>query len=276
MKGKIGLQLYSLKEIINKKSFTEILEKVKSFGYEGVEGVERDGDPDTVHLFCGKPASEVRSVLEKTGLELISNHIGLYDLKKNFDSIVQYHKEAGCGTLVVAGVPGKLFKDAQTVKDTVKEMVELSARLKEQGLDFGFHNCPFNFVSPEGYDLFAQEIDEGFALQPDAGNAAIVRVDPFRYFKKFKNRFVSMHIKDGLKAGKNLLPLDSGEEGKENEMIWKKYADLSTPIGKGDTNLKKFVKMGEERGVSWFIVEEEVAADPMKTVEDAYNYLNNL
>ena len=210
----------------------------------------------------------------ETGLELISNHIGLNDLKENFNVIVQYHKEADCGTLVVAGIPDKLFKDAQTVKDTVREMLELSARVKEQGLDFGFHNCPFNFVSSEGYDLFAQEIAEGLALQPDAGNAMIVRVDPVGYFKKLKNRFVSMHVKDGLKADENMLPLDGGEEG--NETIWKKFSDLSTPVGKGDTNLRKFVKMGEKRGTAWFIVEEEVGADPLKMVEDAYNYISNL
>ena len=63
MEGKIGLQLYSLKDILKKDNFVEVLEKVKSYGYEGVEGVERDGDPDTVHLFCGKEASEIKSIL---------------------------------------------------------------------------------------------------------------------------------------------------------------------------------------------------------------------
>ena len=52
MNGKIGLQLYSLKEIMNKDNFVEVLQKIKSYGYEGIEGVERDNDPDTVHLFC--------------------------------------------------------------------------------------------------------------------------------------------------------------------------------------------------------------------------------
>jgi sugar phosphate isomerase/epimerase len=273
MKGKIGLQLYSLKDILNKNNFVEILEKVKSYGYEGVEGVERDGDPDTVHLFCGKKASEVKSILTDLGLEIVSNHIGLNDLKKNFNTIIQYHKELGCGTLVIAGIPGVYFKNRETVQDTVKELKDFAHKVKDQDLELAFHNCPFNFVSPQSYDLFALEVDEELALQPDAGNAQIVRIEPTRYFKKMRNRFVSMHIKDGKQGSMEVLPLDSGEQGKENETIWKKFDELSTTIGNGAVNLKKFVKLGKARNVEWFIVEEEVTTDPLKTVANAYNYL---
>jgi sugar phosphate isomerase/epimerase len=276
MKGRIGLQLYSLKEIINEKSFATVLEKVRSIGYEGIEGVERDGDPDTVHLFCGKKASEVRSILDDVGLQMVSNHIGLYDLKKNFNKIVRFHKEIGCNTLVVAGIPGILFKDRDAVRNTVKEMTELSIKVAAEGMDLALHNCPLNFVSREGYELFALEAGHTLAIQPDAGNARIVGVDPARYYRKLHNRFVSLHVKDGKKGSADMLPLDSGEVGKENENIWNKFKELSTTVGNGDTNLKKFVRMGEKRGVSWFIIEEEITEDPLKTVEDAYRYLVSL
>ncbi|MBN2325251.1 MAG: sugar phosphate isomerase/epimerase [Spirochaetes bacterium] len=276
MKGKIGLQLYSLKEIIDEKSFTEVLKKVKTIGYEGIEGVERDGDPDTVHLFCGKKAQEVRSILDDVGLLMVSNHIGFYDLKKNFDTIVRFHKEIGCNTLVVAGIPGILFKDRNAVRKTVKEMTELSATVSQEGMELALHNCPLNFVSIASYELFAQEAGNALAVQPDAGNARIVGVDPARYYGKLKNRFVSLHIKDGKKGSADMLPLDKGEAGKENENIWNRYKELSTTVGNGDTNIKKFVRMGEKKGISWFIVEEEVTEDPLKTVEDAYAYLASL
>lgn len=276
MKGTIGLQLYSLKEIIDGNSFAEVLKKVKAIGYEGVEGVERDGDPDTVHLFCGKKAQEIRSILDDTGLRLVSNHIGFYDLKKNFNKIVQYHKEIGCDTLVIAGIPGVLFKDRDTVRRMVKEMIEIQEKVSAEGMDLAFHNCPLNFVSRESYELFAMELEDTLAIQPDAGNARIVGIDPARYYRKFRNRFVSLHVKDGKKGSADMLPLDDGEAGKENETIWNKFKELSTTVGNGDTNLRKFIRLGEKRGVSWFIVEEDITEDPLKTVEDAYQYLVSL
>ena len=276
MKGKIGLQLYSLKDIINESSLVDILKKVKEIGYEGIEGVERDGDPDTVHLFCNKKPSEIRAILEEVGLRAVSNHISLEDLKKDVEKTVRYYKEIGCDTLVIAGIPGRLFKDRDTVRSTVKEMSEISVKLAAHGMEFAFHNCPFTFVGKECYELFAQEIGDTLALQPDAGNTCIAGVEPVKYFKKLHNRFVSMHVKDGRRAGNDMLPLDGGKEGKGNETIWERFAALSTNVGNGDANLKKFVRLGEKRDVSWFIIEEEVTGDPLKTVEEAYRYLVSL
>ena len=276
MNGKIGIQLYALKDVINENNFVEVLKKVKSYGYEGVEGVERDIDPDTVHLFCGKKTSEVKSILADLGLEMISVHIGLNDLKKNFNSIVSYNKELGCSTIVLATVSGVYFRNRETVQGVVEELKDYTHKVKDEGLELALHNCPFNLVSPQSYDLFAQEIDEELVLQPDAGNAQIVRIEPTSYFKKMKNKFTSMHVKDGKEASIEVLPLDSGEQGKEKETIWKKFEELSTSIGNGVVNIKKFVELGKDRGVEWFIVEEELTTDPLKTVASAYNYLFNI
>jgi len=276
MKKKIGLQLYSLKDILNERNFVEILKKVKSYGFEGVEGVERDIDPDTVHLFCGKNPSEVKSILAEVGLEMISIHLGLNDLNENFSSIVKYHKDLGCDTIVLATIPGVYFRDRETIKNAVKDLRESAKKVKDEGLRLALHNCPFNFVSPQSYDLFAEEVDEELALQPDAGNAQIVGIDPVQYFSKMKNPFASIHIKDGKTASKNMLPLDKGEEGKEKETIWGKFAEMSTSIGKGMVDIREFFKLGESRCVDWFIVEEEMTSDPLKTVERAYNYISGL
>ena len=143
---------------MNKDNFEEVLRKIKSFGYQGVEGVERDNDPDTVHLFCGKPASEVKSVLSDIGLEIISNHVGLKDLKANFENIIEYHQELGCASLVIANIPSVFFEDRATVRSAIDDLIIAGSRVKEQGFNLALHNCPFTFVCPESYEIFEKEV----------------------------------------------------------------------------------------------------------------------
>lgn len=271
----IGLQLYSLKDLLNESNFRLILEKVRAIGYTGVEAVERDLDPDTVHTFCGKKASEVQSVLADIGLQIVSSHVGFDDLQRNFEKICMYHEAVKCDTFVIAGIPGQFFQERETVKKTVEALSRTSEKAKKRGFDFAFHNCPFNFIDSFGYDLFAGMIGEELALQPDSGNANMVGVDPVNYFREMKNRFISLHIKDSKKGTAKDLPLDGGKKGEEGKQnIWKRFSALSVPVGKGDVDIRSFVRLGIERQVDWLIVEEELAPDPMGVVKNAYMYVD--
>jgi len=277
MDMKIGLQLYSLKDVLNESNFSSILEKVRSIGYTGVEAVERDLDPDTVHTFCGKKAAAVRNVLADLGLQVVSSHVGFDDLQKNFDVISTYHEAVGCGTFIIAGVPGQYFQDGETVKKTIDDLIKASEKSKKRGFDFAFHNCPFNFIDPIGYDLFARMIGNELALQPDSGNANMVGIDPIVFFGKMNNRFVSLHIKDSKKGTAKDIPLDGGKKGEQGKQnIWKRFSALSVPVGKGDVDIRSFVRLGIERQVEWLIVEEELAPDPIGVVKNAYTYLDEI
>jgi sugar phosphate isomerase/epimerase len=277
MTPKIGLQLCSLKDILVGPNFSSVLEHVRKIGYRGVEAVERDGDPDTVHTFCGKSATEVRAVLDDLDLEVISSHVGFDDLQRNFKEITRYHETIGCSSLLVAGIPGKFFRDRQSIRDTLAELKRVAAEVNAGGFDFGFHNCPFNFIDPTGYELFEEELDEDLPLQPDSGNAMMVQIDPVEYFGRIPNRFVSLHIKDSKIASDEDIPLDKSMEGKVGlEPIWSRFAKLSVRIGQGDVDIDGFLQLGIRRNVDWVIVEEELDPDPLKVVESAYKHLNGL
>jgi sugar phosphate isomerase/epimerase len=209
-------------------------------------------------------------------LEVISNHVGLKDLKTNFENIVEYHKELGCSSLVIANIPNVFFEDQTTVQNAVDDLMSVQEKLKSLGFSIALHNCPFTFVSPESYRLFEQELDSSLPLQPDAGNAVLVGIDPVEYFSRLDNRFVSLHIKDAKPADSKNLPLNSGAPGKENDSIFEKFSRYSTPIGKGTTDLKAFIQLGTDRGVEWFVIEEEMTEAPLKTIKEAIEYIKGL
>ncbi|MFP4005253.1 MAG: sugar phosphate isomerase/epimerase family protein [Candidatus Hadarchaeia archaeon] len=246
MKGKIGLQLYSIRNVIDKENLEEVLEEVKAIGYEGVEFFD----------FYGKSAHEIARIMEKVNLEPISSHVDYEKILKNTEETIGFHKEIGCKNIIVPWLSEKRFKDKDAVKETAKDLSELAERVEERGLKLGYHNHDQEIVKVNditAFELFDKLISDKLMIQPDVGNAEKAGIDAAEYFFGFKSEFISLHVKDAKRKG--------GAEA---------------PLGEGDVNLKKYIQMGERRNISWYIIENEGSTAPMNAVRNDFNFLNSL
>jgi sugar phosphate isomerase/epimerase len=78
--------------------------------------------------------------------------------------------------------------------------------------------------------------------------------DPFKYFKKYPNRFPLWHLKDMNLAKKT-----------------------STEFGKGGVDIKKLVANANKEGMKNFFVEqEEYAVSAFESLQHDYTYLSKL
>ncbi|MGB9810100.1 MAG: sugar phosphate isomerase/epimerase, partial [Caldanaerobacter sp.] len=75
----VALQLYTLREE-TQKDFIGTLEKVAEMGYEGVEFAG----------YGGLKASELKKVLDRTGLKAAGSHVGIELLKKDLNGVLEY------------------------------------------------------------------------------------------------------------------------------------------------------------------------------------------
>jgi sugar phosphate isomerase/epimerase len=84
--------------------------------------------------------------------------------------------------------------------------------------------------------------------------------NPEEWFKKYKNRFRSCHVKDRLKNP----PAKAG--------------DGSCVVGTGSINFPQILKTAKANGVKYFIVEQEAFAGttPLKSSEANAAYMKNL
>lgn len=246
MKGKIGLQLYSIRKEMNADNFEEVLKKVKSIGYDGVEFFD----------FYDKPASEIKVAVENADLEPVSSHVGYDEIVEDPEGVMDYHEKIGCKNLVVPWFSEEHFETEEAVKETAEKLSKLAEKVSDRGFQLGYHNHDQEIVEigdTTAFEMFDNLIGDKLLIQPDVGNAEKAGIDAAEYFTGFKSGFISLHVKDS-----------------------KREEAVDTPLGEGDVDLKKFVKMGLERDVEWYIIENEGSDDPMEAVKKDFEFLNSL
>ena len=118
---------------------------------------------------------------------------------------------------------------------------------KKSGMRFGYHNHNFEFSQSlngkKVYDIILENTDPALvAQQLDMGNLYGTGADAYEIVKKHPGRFLSMHVKDEIKAAKGEM-----ENGYE-----------STVLGAGVANTKAITDLGKKLGGTLhFIIEQE-------------------
>jgi len=137
-----------------------------------------------------------------------------------------------------------LRKSASDLKQFMDVFNKSGELCKKHGMRFGYHNHDFEFSEKlDGtnlYDLILQYTNPDVVVQQlDIGNLYNGGAIAIDVLKKNPSRFISMHVKDEIKA-------TSGNE---------KYE--STILGKGIVNVKEVLDYAKKKGTKHFIIEQE-------------------
>lgn len=212
-KKEIGLQLYSVREEISKNpNFDQILQKIASLGYTGVEAAGyKDGK-----LYNLSP-QEFKAKVEKTGMKVLSSHatktLSAQELAsgdfseslKWWDECIAAHKAAGMKYIVTPwmDVPNSL-KDLET---QCRYLDAVGAKCRQQGILYGYHNHAHEFKKVEDKVMFDYMLEhtnpENVFFEMDVYWAVIGDVSPVDYFNKYAGRFKALHIKDHREIGQS-------------------------------------------------------------------------
>ncbi len=218
-KKQIGLQLYSIREVIGSpakyaQNHVEVFKKLASWGYTAVEAASYDQGKGT---FYGVSPEQFRADCEAAGLQCLSSHAtrGLNgdELKNHdftealrwWDKAIADHKAAGMKYIVTPGwgVP-KTQKEAQTLCDYANAIGE---KCCAAGLQYGYHTHSHEYQKVEGtpwIDFMMQHIDaENMFWQMDTYWCVMGQQSPVQYFKKYPGRFTMLHIKDLYELGES-------------------------------------------------------------------------
>lgn len=241
--SKIGLQLYSIKEIAEK----DFLGAVKLTAKAGYDGVEFAG-------FFSTPANELKKVLEDLGMEACGSHTGFETLENDFNKTIEYNLEIANKYIIIPWIPENMRDSSDSWRRTANKMNKMNDRMKEHGIKFGYHNHAFEFEKFDGiygYDILAQNTDPDILLEIDTFWVEYPGLSSVDYVKKYKNRLDLIHIKD----------MDSNRK--------------STEIGAGSMDFPSITAAADE--TDWFIVEQESFSIPMeKSIRISCDYLKGI
>jgi sugar phosphate isomerase/epimerase len=121
---------------------------------------------------------------------------------------------------------------------------------KKSGIQFGYHNHDFEFVTLEGqtpYDFLLKETDPKLVqMELDLYWISFAGKDPVAYFKKHPGRFPLWHVKDMEKSGERSF----------------------TEVGNGSINFQRLFDAKKTAGLKHFFVEQDVSKrTPLESIE---------
>ncbi|MDP4085934.1 MAG: sugar phosphate isomerase/epimerase [Bacillota bacterium] len=243
----IALQMYTLRQE-SEHDFAGTLKKVAELGFDGVE----------LAGYHGLPVKEVKTLLDHLGLKAVSNHVPFIELETNLTQVIKNQKILESKYVVCPYLLPE-HRSEDDYRALFPLLDRIGATCRDEGITLCYHN----------HDFELERLEDGRKVLEvifDDTNSANVKAEldiywltkagenSVEWLKRYKYRTPLVHLKDMTTDGEQF------------------FAELGT----GGVEIEAVLATGEEVGVEWWIVEQDVCRrSPLESVEISLNYLKN-
>jgi sugar phosphate isomerase/epimerase len=246
-KRKIGLQLYSLRDIIPQDP-KGVLKKVAGFGYKELEAYSySDGK------IFGLNYKEFTEYVNSLGMRVTSGHYGLTKSSSEWERAVSDAKESKQEYMVIPSLSEDDRKDYKRTCEAINKAGELC---NKYGIRLNYHNHDFEFEQYEGqiaYHVMLKELDPKLVgMEMDIYWMHVANQNPLDYFAKYPGRFEQWHVKDMDKTNPK----------------------LQVDVGTGRIDFKSIFAKAKQSGLKHFYIEQEEY--PVSSIDSIENSIKNV
>lgn len=255
---KIGLQLYSLRDVI-REDVKGMIETLGRWGYQELEAYGyNDGK-----LF-GMSSKDFAKLVRDNGMQLVSGHYPLGKANANvigsvlngWEKAVADAKEAGQKYMVVPYLDKSERENLDAYKWVCEQLNKAGEVTKKYGIRLQYHNHEFEFDVMEDkvpYQVMLRELDPKLVgMEMDLYWVVYAGHNPFQYFQQHPGRFEQWHVKDMDKVDR------------------KRNAD----VGTGQIDFAKLFAAAKASGMKHFYIEQETY--PVDSKTSVKNSIDNL
>jgi len=247
----IGFQSWTVKEMLG-KDFPGTLKMMADMGYKMIEMCSPKGYATIgFGAFAKMNTGDIKKTINDAGLTCPSCHFGSAEFAPDkIDDTIQFAKDLGLTQMICSTF---WLPKTATLKDYLDAADKLNiagAKIKQAGMQAGFHNHEFEFAQLEGqliYDALMGRFDPDLVkmqFQTEVINLGYKAAD---YFKKYQGRFISSHLSDWTTDKKEV------------------------PVGQGVIDWKEFFAAAKTGGIKNFFVEMD-----LKNFKDSASYIHNM
>jgi sugar phosphate isomerase/epimerase len=252
----IGLQLESFSGQMHQDR-GGTLDKVHTLGFKYVELV---GD-------YGQPSDGLKGELRARGLTAVSAH---FPYAKFHDDAEGVASEAAALGLTYAGCPSLPQRDnldERGVLDAAAMFDHAGEAMAAHGIKFFYHPHGYEF-KPHGtgtlFDLLLEKTNPRFVhFQMDVYWIVHAGQDPVKLLQRYRNRWVSLHLKDMKKGAPTGL-----FNGKVNRPDF-------VPLGRGQIDIVAIMRAAHQMGISSYFIEDE-SASPDTGIPQSLQFLRTV
>jgi len=252
--GKIGLQLYTLREQLN-KDVAGVIAQVAQLGYQEVETFAYANRKQH-----GMSIAEFDQLLKKNNLQTPSGHYSLrgflfQDKDDEMKQVIEDAKQLGQHYVVVPYLQAEDRKTLDAYKKLAARLNHGGQMCKDAGLQLAYHNHDFEFQPMDGssgYNVLLNDTEKSLVqFEMDIYWVSFAGKDPIDLMKQNPGRFSLWHVKDMDKSAERHF----------------------TEVGNGVINFEKIFDCKKKAGMQHFFVEQDVSAAPMQSIKTSIDYL---
>lgn len=236
--GPMGLQLYSLRDILG-KDVPLGLQFAHNFGFREVELA------GTYNL----PPAQFRTLLDRNHLTPVSALWDYNVFATDLETIVREAKALGVTYAGCAWIPHQGDLDEASCRAAAAVFNRVGEALAKEGLKFFYHNHGYEFQPYNDGTLFdflmAETKPEYVNYEMDIFWTVYPAQDPVALLKKYSGRWVLMHVKD-IKKGVKTGAL-TGSSDVTNDVA----------IGIGQIDIPSVLRAAQATGVKHYFIEDE-------------------
>lgn len=253
----VGLELWTVRKECE-QDLEGTLQKVAEIGYKEIEMFD----------FYGRTASEIRAILNTTGLVCPSGHYNTAKMKSGWERHIEFAKDVGIRYMICAILEPEERKSLDDYRMLADFFNKIGEQCQKAGIQFAYHNHNFEFKTFNGvvaYDELLRRTDPKLVqLQLDCFWITRSGKDPLKYFRQYPGRFALLHIKD-LKPG--YPPATEMDQG----------PGPFTEVGRGRIQWKRIFGAAPKAGVKHYYVEQDYCErSPLESIKVSFDYLKNL
>jgi sugar phosphate isomerase/epimerase len=235
--GKIGLQLYSLRNQLNKSM--DPLDEAHNWG---VKYVELAGT-------YGKSPEDFKAELDKRGLVGISGHWSYDEWAKDPEAVADQAEKLGLRYAGCAWIPHNGQFDEETCRKAAEVFNHAGEVLARHHMTFFYHTHGYEFVpSQDGslFDLLVKSTNpQNVKFEMDIFWVCFAGQDAPALLRKYPDRFELLHVKD-MKKGTAEGSLSGGTD-----------VNNDVAAGAGQLPLPAILNAAKDIGVKYYFIEDE-------------------
>ncbi|NGO71895.1 sugar phosphate isomerase/epimerase family protein [Streptomyces boncukensis] len=266
-RGKLGIQLYTIRDQTQALGFAKVFEELRRYGYDSVEFAGYTQGTGDISL------RQLRRLLWRNGLRGIGSHVGYYSgnpddytFATQLDRVLDDAAEVGVPYVGTPSGPDRYGRTVDGWKRVAEEFNTYGAAARKRGLKFYHHNHQMEFGFAEDrpevrlYDVLLAETDpELVYLEMDIYWAY---AGQYRFSKRPDGTPAPFEPLDYVRAAPHRYPLFHVKDGEHDEASADGYEMVD--VGDGDIDYERFIRTVAGRGCRTehhWLVERDDAPD---------------
>ena len=262
----------------DEKTTLSTLKRIKRAGYDGIELnlFMIESTPFIVRMLtkmAGMPVGKGANIcwpdmLKESGLKATSLHADLGSLENRIDEVISKARELDTNKIVITGMYRFDYSNYDNVKELVKRLDKVGARLRESNLQLLYHNHNVEFLKIDNkytaYEMILNDTNPDLVkIEFDSYWPAEAGVDVVPLMEQLGERLVLYHINDrGTRLKKvPITPILKSD---------------SIELGYGNMPLKRILGLDCIKNVDAIILESHrnwVNNNPIESLEKSIAFL---